>query len=100
MHLVIFNKSHMACQAMVGGERINLMDEMFAVFVRRMCLSSEQELNRLPTIQHEVLYPVQVVKNQSCAFVPGKATRKTDGQSIRIEQSSHGNNLARLDSIF
>ena len=39
------------------------------------------------------------MKDQRCALVSRETSRKSDGERVRIEQSSHRNDLTRIDSV-
>src|SRR5262245_56695593 len=100
VHLVVFDKRDVAGETIVRGKRIDLMDEMFSMLVRRMCLSSEHHLHWPPLIQHARLDAIQVVENQGRPFIAGKAACESDRERFWIEQRAHGNDLAWINAIL
>src|SRR5215510_8028395 len=75
------------------------MDEMFSMFVRRMRLSSEHHLHWPPLIQHHRFDSIQIMENQSRAFIAGKAACESDRERFWIEQRAHRDDLTRINAI-
>src|SRR5215471_15943496 len=62
MHLVVLDKRDVAGHTVVRSQRIDLMDEMFAVLVGGMRFSSKYNLNGTPLIEHHILDAIQIMK--------------------------------------
>src|SRR5437762_6122941 len=73
---------------------------MFTVFIRRMSFSGENNLYGFPGIQQNGLDAVQIMKDHRRPLVPGKSARKSNRESVGIQQRSHRNHLARIDMIL
>ena len=100
MHFIVFDECNVTRQTVVRCKRIDLMDQVFSMFVRWMCFSGENDLNRPPLIEHHRFDAVQIVEHQRGSLVTGKSACKSDGKGIRIQQRSHGNDLPRIDPVF
>src|SRR6185369_2103761 len=62
MNLIVLDERNVSGHAVVGGQRIDLMDEMLSMFVRWMRFSCEDNLDRFPLIQHHRLDPIQIME--------------------------------------
>src|SRR5579883_2069407 len=99
VHLVVLDERYMPREPVVGGERVDLVNEMFSVFVGRVRLSGKDDLNGAPLIEHHRLDAIQVVEKQGGAFIPSEPACEADGKSFGIEQRSHGDDLPGIDPI-
>jgi len=78
------------------------MDEMFSVFVRRMRLCrAKNDLYRPASGRACGLNAFRSWKISEARFsYSRKPPRKTDRQSVRIQQRAHGDHLPRIDAVF
>ena len=99
MHFVIFNESDMAGHSVVSGQGIDLVDKVLPVFIGWVSFPGENDLHGTPLIEHHRSDAIQVMKNQRSSFIAGKTPGKSDRESVRIQQSSHCDDLPRIDSV-
>src|SRR5262249_37936959 len=78
VHLVVFDKSDMAGETIVGGEGIDLVDEMLSLRLSRLCLSRKHYLQGTPLVEHHRLNAIQIMEYQRSTLVTGEPTGKSD----------------------
>src|SRR5205823_6643034 len=86
MDVVIFNEDEIAFEFAVFAQMNDVLDVAFALVIARMGFASENELDGprgVPSEPHDIL---ELLEDERRSFVSGKPTRKTDSQSVRIEQ--------------
>src|SRR6185369_1965399 len=62
MHLVIFDERHVTGEFAICGKTVYLVNQMFAMFICRMCLAGKHNLNGLPSIQENLLHAIQILE--------------------------------------
>ena len=93
MDIVIFNEHQMALQLRVLAEVEYMLNEPFPVIVARMRFAGKDKLNRAVPVLNQFGNVLELLEDQRCPLVGSEATRKADGQRVRIEQLIKGNKI-------
>ncbi len=72
---------------------VNLLDEMLAAPVGRVGLAGKDDLDRPALGVEDPLQALRVPKDEGRSLVGGKPAGETDGQCLRVEQGTRGQNL-------
>jgi hypothetical protein len=84
-NVVIGKEDHTGSSFRAASELNPLRDHFLALGILGMSLACKHELNGALLIRQDVEKPRRIVKEKVRAFVRGKATGKSQSQSIFIE---------------
>ena len=74
-------------QIAVFAQMNDMLNVTFAFVIARMRFAGENELHRPVRVPRQLHNVFELLENQRRAFVSGETSRKTNGQSVGIQQA-------------
>ena len=100
VQIVVVDERDAAGEHRIGRALVDLLEVMFARFVRGMRFAGEDDLDRPARRVQNPEQPVGVAEDQLWPLVAGEPARETDRQRVGIEQRSRGDDARGGDVFF